>query len=55
MQEFQVEKGEIQPDHNIFTLSIQARETNAGSAHTHKDFIKLLAHLLMVWVRIGSS
>lgn len=41
MQEFQVEKGEIQEDHTIFALCIQGRETNAGSAHTHRDFTKL--------------
>lgn len=55
MQELRVEKGEIQPDHTIFTLCIQTRKTNAGSAHTHKDFIKLLAYLLIVWVRISNS
>lgn len=55
VQEFCVEKGEIQPDHTILTLCFQARETNAGSAHIHNDFIKLLAHLQMLWVRISSS
>lgn len=59
VQEFRVEKGGIQPVYTVFTLCIQARETNAetnaGSAHTHKDFNKLLAFLLMVGVRTGSS
>lgn len=45
VQEFQVEKGEIQPDHNIFTLSIQARETNAGSAHTHTKLLLNYWHI----------
>lgn len=53
VQEFRVVKGEIQEDHTIFTLCIQGRETDAGSAHT-QILLNYITYLLMVWVRTSS-